>query len=388
MLTYVRTWPYTKEIIMMKRQKSTLLAGLMIASLMCSNATVKAGNSDGFVTGMCAVGAAVAGIVGAVALADWCFSETDEQMIERIDAQCREIIARYQEDIQYMNRLMRTYDISESALHEFATYVWNKNVTQRDYRSAIWKAKDSLHTSVQTLRKRVNKLASKHLNYDDQQILRRMRQLLNNAEELLTRMSRFTDILESHKTYFDLYDVIDVVRSKYFQEISILESRSFTTETEIKRSILNRDHGQYAFRTFVIKIKSDISDLESKVRSLKHGYDAKRQYAQMLVNYLMTVKSIVVNDPRYQQELYEWEQAELQRQRIEIEKARARAEQDRAWAERNRAWAEQKKADAMREQNRIAAERNRIERDRLWQERQQHQCNDNIDVNVNIEFVI
>ncbi len=70
-----------KEIIMMKRQKSTLLAGLIVASLGCSNATAKAGNADGFVAGMCAVGAAVFGIAGAVALADWCFSETDDQMI-------------------------------------------------------------------------------------------------------------------------------------------------------------------------------------------------------------------------------------------------------------------------------------------------------------------
>jgi hypothetical protein len=368
-----------KEIIMMKKQKSTLLAGLMIASLVCSNATAKAGNSDGFVAGMCAVGAAVLGVAGAVALADWCFSETDDQMIARIDAQCRDIVASYQEDMKYMNRLMRTYDTSESTLHEFATYVWNKNVTQSAYRSGVWTVKGNLHSSIQTLRKRVNKLASKHLNYEDQQRLRRMRQLLNNAEELLTSIGRFANILEDHKTYFDLYDAIDTVRSKYFQEISILESRSFTTETEIKRSILNYDHGQYAFRTFVINITSDINNLESKIRYLKHGYDAKRQYAQLLVNYLITVKNIVVNDPRYQQELYEWEQAELQRMRIEAERLRAKAEQDRAWAE-------QRKVNAMREQNRIAAERNRIERDRLWNQRQQ--CNDTVDVNVNIEFII
>ncbi len=318
-------------------------------------------------------------------------------MIARIDAQCRDIVASYQEDMFYLGRISgitfgqkncwdsRTWNSSvsttESVLHEFATYVWNKNVTQSAYHSGVATVRGNLQTSVQTLRKRVNKLASKHLHYEDQQRLRRMRQLLNNTEELLTSIGRFANVLEDHKTYFDLYDAIDVIRSKYFQEISILESRSFTTETEIKRSILNRDHGQYAFRTFVIKITSDINNLESKIRYLKHGYDAKRQYAQMLVNYLITVKNIVVNDPRYQQELYEWEQAELQRMRIEAERMRAKAEQDRVWAE-------QRKVNAMREQNRIAAERNRIEKDRLWQERQQRQCNDNIDVNVNIEFVI
>jgi hypothetical protein len=206
-----------------------------------------------------------------------------------------------------------------------------------------------------------------------------MRQLLNSTEELLSKITRFVDVLETHKTYFDLYDAIDSVRSKYFQEISILESPSYTTETEIKRSILNRDNGQYAFRTFVIKITSDINVLESKIRSLKHGYDAKRQYAHMLVNYMITIKNIVVNDPRYQQELYAWEQAELQRMRIEAERLRAQAEQDRVWAE-------QRKVNAMREQNRIAAERNRIERERLYNERQQ--CKDTVDVDVNIRLAI
>lgn len=378
----------TKGIIMMKRQRSTALAGLMIASLVCNNAQVKAGNDNGFVAGMCAVGAAVFGIAGAVALADWCCSESDDQMIARIDAQCRDISGCYQEDMRYAERLIRMYDSSESMLHEFSTYVWNKNSTQSDYRSGVSTAKSNLQSSADTLRKRVNKLGRKSLCYEDQQRLRRMRQVLKNVEELLSHITRFADVLESHRDYFNLYDTIDTMRTRYFHEITILESGSYSTEMEIKRSILNRDNGQYAFRTFVINIKSDISTLESKIYALKHKYAAKRQYAQTLMNYLITIKNIVVNDSRYQQELYEWEQAELQRARLEAERMRARAEQDRAWAERNRAWAEQRKADAMREQNRIQEERNRIERDRLRNERQRCNDNDNVNVNIDVHMII
>jgi len=320
-----------------------------------------------------------------VALVDWCCSETDDQMIERIDAQCRDISGCYQEDMRYAERLIRMYDSSESMLHEFATYVWNKNSTQSDYRSGVSTAKSNLQSSAETLRKRVNKLGNKSLNYEDQQRLRRMRQLLKNVEELLSNVTRFADVLESHRDYFNLYDTIDTMRTRYFHEITILESNRFSTEMEIKRSIINRDNGQYAFRTFVNNIKSDIATLESKIYALKHTYIAKRQYAQTLLNCLITIKNIVVNDPRYQQELYEWEQAELQRARLEVERARARAEEDRARAEYNRAWAEQRKADAMREQNRIAAERNRIEADRLRNER--HAIH-NPDVNVNFDFYV
>ncbi len=367
-----------KEIIMMKRQKSTLLAVLMLVSLGCSNATAKADN-DSFVAGMCAAGAALLGIAGTVALV-WCCSETDDQLIARVDAQYRDVLGRYQDDVVYLNRVIKAYGAgSESTLHEFATYVWNKNFTQQDYRSSVWTVKNSLQSSVQTLRKRVNKLQNKCLKGQEFHTFHQMHQLLKHSEELLSNITWLTDVLETYKAYFKLYDAIDVVRSKYFHEISILESERYSTEMEIKRSILNRDNGQYAFRTFVINIKSDISKLESNIHALGHNFVAKRQYAQMLLNYMITIKNIVVNDPRYQQELYEWEQAELQRMRIETERMRAQAEQDRAWAER-------RKVDAMREQNRIAAERNRIERERLYNERQQ--CHDNIDVKVNIEFVI
>jgi hypothetical protein len=378
-----------KGIIMMKRQRSMLLVGLMFASLGCST-TAQAGSNDGFVVGMCAVGAAVLGVAGAVALVDWCCSETDEQLIARVDAECGEVYSRYFNDMIYFGRVKgvilyipSTFAITESVLHEFATHVWNSNMTLRDYCSAVMSAKNSLQSSVQTLRKRVIKFEAQcckaRNQYDLQNRLHKMRQLLQKSEELLASMTCFADVLEAHNTYFDLYDVIDVVRSKYFQEITILESERYATEMEIKRSIVNRDNGQYAFRNFVIAISSDINNLDSKIRSLKHRYDAKRQYAQMLVNYLTTIKSIVVNDPRYQQELFAWEQAELQRRRLETERVRAQAEQDRAWAERQ-------KAQALREQNRILQERNRLERERIWNERQ---CNnDSIDINVNVELVI
>ena len=67
----------TMKETMMKRIKNMTLAGLLAVSLCCNNGTIHA-RHDGFVEGACAVGAAILGIAGAVALADWCFSETDE----------------------------------------------------------------------------------------------------------------------------------------------------------------------------------------------------------------------------------------------------------------------------------------------------------------------
>ena len=53
---------------MMKRQKSTLLAGLMLRMAWLEYRKVKAGDHDGVVTGLCAAGAASLGVAGAVAI--------------------------------------------------------------------------------------------------------------------------------------------------------------------------------------------------------------------------------------------------------------------------------------------------------------------------------
>lgn len=367
-----------KEIIMMKKQRGMLLAGILLVSLGCVNTSVKAKSHDGFITGACAVGAALFAAAGVAAVVDWCCSETDDQLIARVDAQVRDIYNQYNETMTYFGQISginfyvqsaaKRFDlITEMVLHEFATFVWYKNVTQYDYRAAIIAAKNSLQSCGQQLRKRISKLEGQYLQYEDQQRLRTMRQLLNNVEELSFRVALFADALEYHRTYFNLYDAIDKIRARYFAEISMYESGCYSLEMEIKRSILSRDSSQFAFRSFVIDIKSDIATLESKINNLAYHYPAKRQYAYDLFNTLVAIKNIIVNDARYQQELYEWEQARLQRLQLEALQAQARAERERA--------------DALREQNRILEERNRIERNKMYA--QQYNTN-KLDVEVRV----
>lgn len=373
---------------MMKKQQNVLLAGLLV-SLSCMNTNARGGKHDGFVAGACAVVGALFATAGAVALADWCFSETDDQLIARVEGQCRDIQTRLSETMNYFGQIsglssyvgvpkVPFYGIGESVLHEFATHVWYKNITQADYRSAVITAKNDLQSSVQTLRKRIRKLEEKRLSYEDQQRLYNMRQLLNRAEELLSQVTLFAGALEYHKAYFNLYDTIDKLRTRYFQEITIFESGRYSMEMEIKHSILGRDSSQFAFRTFVIDIKADISILESKIHALEYNYSSKRQYAQSLVGVLTDIKHIVVKDPRYQQELFEWEQARLQRLQLEAMQAQARLERERA--------------DVLRQQNRILEERNRIEREKVRNQEQalrnNQMRNNNTDIHVNIDFIV
>jgi len=367
--------------IMMKKRSGTALAGLLAISLCCSS--VVQAMSDSFAERACAVGAAVVGVVGAIALADWYFSETDDQMIARVDAECRNIYSQYADTMSYFGQIsgMNHYvsanfkpfnAISELVLHEFATYIWNSNSTQYDYRSKVVSAKHQLQSSVQGLRKRFGALEGKCYTHEDQRRFRAMRQLLDNAQELLSDLTMFVDSLEHHRSYFNLYDTLDTVRNRYLQELTIFESGRYSVPVELNRCIVSNGE-KYALRRFVLAIESDIANLKSDIRSLAYNYPGKRQYANGLIQCLFEIKSIIMSDPRYQQELYEWEQARLHQLQLEAQQAQARAERDRVWV--------------MREQNRILEERNRIERERLCKEDHYNNAN-NGDINVTLRYTL
>ena len=350
--------------IMMKRRNSAVLAGLLAVSLCCSSRTIQAKKNDGLVQGVCIAGVALVGIAGAVAFVDWCCSETDDQLITRVNAQYRRIYAQYYDTMTYFGQISGInlftvspkkpiHAISESVLHEFATHVWHLNSTQYDYRSHVISAKEQLKSLVQTLRKRVHALEGKSHNYEDQQRLRTMRQLLNDSEELLSSISLFVDCLDHHRTYFNLYDSVDTIRNRHLQEINIFESGRYSIPAELLRYIIGCDNGQYPLRAFVKTIKSDISTLQSDLRSLIYTYPVKRQYVNGLIDCLVGIQNIIMIDSRYQQELYAWEQARLHQLHIDALEAQARAERVRL--------------NAIREHNNLLQERNRIERERLWQ---------------------
>lgn len=361
-------------------KNNIILSLLLLISLCCGNNHLQA-KHDGFIAGACALGMALIGTAGAVALADWCSSETDELMASRIDNECRAINSHYYDTMIYFLQscgmsqyVLATYKpfniISEAVLFEFATYVWKSNLKQSTYRTNLCSAKNQLKSNVHSLSKRVRVLEGKCYTYEEQQKLHMMRKLLHDVEELFAHIALFYDCLEHHKSYFNLYDSVEAIRMRYIQEITIFESGRYSVPEEIKRYIISRDSDRYAFCTFVNSIESAIATLQSDIRSLAYNYDSGRQYAYRVINYLTEIKNIVVVDPRYQQELYAKEQERLQQLQIEFLHKQARLEQERI--------------NAIRHHNRIIEQRNRIEQERL---RQTLPCQD-ADLNVSINFTI
>lgn len=343
----------------MKTMIKVLLLPL-VASLSCGSNHVRA-NHDGFIAGALAIGATLIGAAGIAAAVDWCCSETDDQMINRIGSEYSYLYSQYADTMNYFgpragvgihppHRPIHT--ISESVLYEFATQVWYLNISQSEYRSGVWSAKYKLESCVKDLRKRLRSLEGKYNTYEEQRRISAMRDLLNKAEILLADITLFADCLECHKSYLTLYDSVGNIRNRYLGYITILESGRYSVAAEIKQQVLSNDSGQYAFKNFVKNIEAEVAILQSHLYDLAYNYESATNYTYLLINQLTAIKNIVISDVRYQDELYRWEQARLERQRIEAMEAQARLERERL--------------NIMREQNRILERHNRLERRRMY----------------------
>lgn len=314
-----------------------------------------------FVTGVCAVGAAVLGVVGAVALADWCFSETDDQLIARFDRECCNFDSQYNSMMNFVEALrqpifplhnvghmMDYYGALESlekGVYEAATRIKNSGVSQYTYRNNAITAKNQLQSSMSKLYKHIHALERIHCNYDEQRRLRAMRTLSHRAEQLIKRATFFVDYLEHHKSYFNLYEIVNELRSSYDQALAIAECAGMYAENNLKNGIITSYSERYPFREFVHTVESDIARLRSGINSLAHNYETGKQYVNNMLGQLVWMKNVVVADYRYSQECCQWEQERLHQLQIEAMKAQERA---------------------MREQNRILEHNNWLRQQELW----------------------
>jgi hypothetical protein len=344
----------------MKRRTMTLLMVPLMVSLSVGNVSART-DHDGFIAGACAVGAALLGAAGAVALVDWCCSETDDQLIARVSNEYHVITANYQQTMDYFGpragvgihapHRPASY-IPESVLLEFAGFLWNGNVSPQDYMSGVFAARDKLQSCTKDLRKRIHNLENKYTSYEEQKRLVTMRNLAQRVDQLFADIALLAQCLECHKTYLALCNTIGKTHTRYAQEINIVTSERYSLVTELKQYVVSHDGGRYAFKNFVREIEADIAQVNSRVYALARSYPSAQNDAILLVNRLNYIKNLIVSDPRYQQELYEWEQARLERQRMQMLEEQARLERERI--------------RVLEQQNRILAEHNRLERQKMY----------------------
>ncbi len=351
----------------MHKKKIGFFAMPLLVSLCCSNSYAwnnrNSSSTQNLIAGICAAGAAVVGAITAVALVDWCFSETDDNLIIRFDRECSDADALYKDLIGYLEDSLHIYSLpinnasaiirnySEATLYHLATTISDSGVSQHSYRTSLYATRKQLRSTMSMLRKRIHALERKDCDYHEQKRLKSMRSLMHNAEKLMNHIDFFSEYLEHHKSYFNLYDTVTQLHKDYVNCFAIIEQGMYA-ETNLKNGIIGAISGRYPFSTFVNIIEPNIDALQFHINDLTHTYETARRYATITLNQLMWMRNVVVMDARFAQECYQQEQDRLHQLQLQAQRVQACAEWDRV--------------DAMLEHNKILRERNHLEKQKIF----------------------
>jgi hypothetical protein len=314
--------------------KKNKVAGLLflVVSALCSDTYVVAGHKsdiDTFIGGACIAAAGLLGVAGIAKLAHWCFSESDEQVITRVYGEYNQGLS-YNDMMYYMQQTV--YD-SESVLYNLAVQIWQTGQQNSSYRSQLYSLKNKLQASLSTLYKRIMSLQSApRLTYDEKRAIAQMRSLAEKIEQLLPHLIALSDYFDSHKTYFDLYEVEAQLMHRYNEQISLLSNGGHWSHMEhnIKQSVIYADSGRYPFVYFVDRLESDIAWLKKTVSRTAYQYVGRIGCARELLDNLIHVKNMIVADTRYAQERQAIELERIERERLAAFQAQVRAQQNMA----------------------------------------------------------
>lgn len=364
---------------MQKKNKALLLLSL-VGPLVCGDITAKQSSLDSFVQGACAVGLGIIGIAGAAKLAEWCFTETNNQLVSRGQTEYTNAL-RYSD---VMNMFEKSYmitdwsiayregivkNVSEPILYDIATALWNKGLSQSAYVRDVTYAKNQLQALSSKLHTRITEQRGSYLSHDERRTFNAMNDLVFKVDQFLPSISCFADYLDYHKSYFSLYEFEARLYKYYDAELRIVKSGAYAhvMAYDLRQAIVWRYSGyRYPFITFIDGLSGDISSLKSRIRSAGYCYTERIGFADSLLYSLDWMKRIALADDRYAHEVYQAEQERLERLRIEALQEQARIEQAQL--------------RAMREHNRILERNNELQRQEMRQNNSK--CQSTTEVNI------
>jgi len=296
--------------------------------------------------GTAAAGAALIGISGLITLADWMFSETDEQLFEKADKLCHRFHAQYHAittwfeqscHVQVINsqeydRVIRNF--SEQLLYDVATKIWYLNEYEAPYRSNLRTTIQQLHICQEKLNKRIRKIRDQdHTNTHVSRLLYDMESLEQFIQNRLVHFAFFSDYLEHHSSYFTLYECEGIIGDDYRKEFELLTNHTYSRSTlaqELKYVITKKEKGPYPYITYVKQLNRQLNKIRNCKSHLAYNYVDRISRAQQVVDSLEYIQKIVVTDSLYQQELRVQEREKLEHERMVLTQQQRLAEKDRA----------------------------------------------------------
>jgi hypothetical protein len=318
-----------KGIVMQKKNKAFLLL-LLTGSLACHDIIAEESKSF-FWEGVGIAAAVVVAGVGACKLVQWCFSETNEQLVERAEREYNDAL-QFVDDIllfeqgysiTYITPEDRQYvfhHIYEPVLYSLARIYFDRGLESYTYINMVANAKNELDSLSKTLHHRIKKQKGKYVDHHIAQTIRAMHMLISKIDDYLPHLTLFCDYIKHNRSYFELFDIEARLYKQYDTQIRIINSNAMShiMAHDVRQSVAwEYSDRKYPFIVFVSGIESDIATLKSYIHSLSSYYTERINYARQVLNSLKWIKNVVATDERYTYEKYQAEQERLERLKIE-----------------------------------------------------------------------
>ncbi len=358
----------SRKASMKKRNSAATLS--LIMGLCITTTPYAHASKNGFWEGVGIAAATVAAGIGAWKLAEWCFTESDSQLVIRAKTEYEQAL-HFSESITFLKNTYHinnayfcerdtytiTHEINEPVLYGVARYWFDRGISVSAYIDEIIGSEHAIQLLSKTLHTRIDEKKGMYLDAYQARIVSDMRHVLSLIEGYLPHLTLLRNYVSYHSTYFNLFDEEAYLYKQYDTELRITGSMasSYTMMNDIRNSVLWRySDRKYPLSCFVSEIDSDISSLSYSIRSTSARYVERIGAARYLKDSLDWIKKAVASDERYVQEQY---QKEIER----LEKARLEAMQQKLDIERMQLAAQQ-------QQNMLLAQNNILQAQHIVQQ--------------------
>jgi hypothetical protein len=186
---------------------------------------------------------------------------------------------------------------------------------------------DHLSSSIQILYLRKERLMNRiavlqetdaaYVDYITHSIVQEMEIIVKKIRQELPHFELLRDYLNKYTTYFILFDLEDVMRNRYKDELRVLTDFPNNYEyikQEIVRCIYARQatYGYiFPFIHYVETLDADIQQLTRAIKQASSSYPDRIRWSQWIVDSLCYIKGVVIADSHYMQEKCEKNNASM-----------------------------------------------------------------------------
>jgi hypothetical protein len=311
--------------------------------------------NPGFGTSLALAGAALIGIGGIAAAANWFFTPSDEEVYRTSQDMIHAAQNSYCSLSEYIECAYNIRDeedcgkifsyLKEPVLYDIAIALWNSRDLAyvgidsfRSYSNTLSATLSDLKKQARTVRERIDKLEEQYAAHyaagdTNYRILKKLRKVHRELKHLIPHIELLYQYLSHHRSYFNLCAVEWALFTKYERELRIINACRYQDPYCLERELVNAmgqlSSGTYPYVNYVYALERHIEDLQYCRSSLTYAYKDRIFYVNTFLDNLNLIRSVV--DARYQEECCRKRKDERKQERLRIERERVRIEREKAY---------------------------------------------------------